>query len=83
MVLEYRNMITKLESSHKPYLIIKYSWMETGAELNFFLAIDIHRVGSWCAGCYVRITTNEPTLKYETCMVGPIVVQQLWIKPPI
>lgn len=70
MVLKYRSTITKLEPSHKPYLITKDSWMETESfqknlgwtEISF-QAGDIHSVGSCDAGSEVRITANNPTIK--------------------
>lgn len=51
MVLKYRNIITNMESSPKPYVIIKYSWMETGAELNIlsklgtFTVLEVRSAG--------------------------------------
>lgn len=40
MVLKYRSIITKLEHSHKLYLIIKDSWMETAAELEILSKLE-------------------------------------------
>lgn len=40
MVLKYRNIITNLEHSHKPYLIIKDSWMKTSAELKILSKLE-------------------------------------------
>lgn len=82
MVLKYRYMTIKLESSHKPYLIIKYSWTETGTELKI-LSGDIHSVGSWYQAASLELPQINLSKYQTTCIVDVIVVQQLWVKPTI